>query len=158
VVGAALERVRLQLGQRSVEIRIPSDFPLLPVDPTLIEQLLVNLVENALRHTPADSPIELGAIHDGRTALLEILDRGPGLPPGGETRVFEKFYRGPASPPGGSGLGLAICRGIAHAHGGTIEATNRPGGGLLVRVRIPIEGEPPPLPSEEASGAAPPVG
>jgi two-component system sensor histidine kinase KdpD len=151
IVGAALERLGPRLTGRPVEARIPDDLPLVSVDPVLIEQVFLNLVENAVQHTPPGSPIEIVASQDGASIDVQVLDRGPGLPPGAEARVFEKFYRGPGAPPGGSGLGLAICRGIVTAHGGTVEARNRAGGGALLRVRLPPAGEAPRLPPLEAA-------
>lgn len=74
-------------------------------------------------------------------------DRGPGLPPGEESRVFEKFFRGQAGPAPGAGLGLAICRAIVLAHGGTIEAKQRPAGGTVIRFILPIGGVPPLVPT-----------
>ena len=79
-----------------------------------------------------------------------MFDRGPGLPPGAEGRVFERFYRGAHTAIGGVGLGLPICRGIAEAHGGTIEAANRPEGGAAFRVRIPLMGDAPTVPKDSA--------
>jgi two-component system sensor histidine kinase KdpD len=84
--------------------------------------------------------------------IVDVADRGPGLPPGEETRIFEKFYRSVGAPPGaGVGLGLTICRGIVQAHGGRIWAENRPGGGAVFRFTLPIEGTPPTLPPREAA-------
>jgi two-component system sensor histidine kinase KdpD len=115
-----------------------------PLDETLIEQVIYNLVENALKYTPAGSPIEIRAESGAGELRIEILDRGPGLPPGEEQRVFEKFYRArEANRPGGIGLGLTIARGIVEAHGGTMTAANREGGGASFRFTLPIEGEPP---------------
>jgi two-component system sensor histidine kinase KdpD len=98
--------------------------------------LLVNLLDNASKHTPEGSAIELSARRDETALVLEVADRGPGLPTGGEQLVFERFFRGTQGGTG-VGLGLAVCRGIATAHAGTIEAENRAGGGAVFRVRIP---------------------
>ena len=150
IVGSALERAGPRLEGRRVQSRIPDDLPLVPADPVLIEQVLVNLLENAGRYTPAGTPIDISVSRDGDRVRVEVLDRGPGLPAGTETRVFEKFFRGPGAPAGGSGLGLTICRGIVAAHGGRIEAANRPEGGASFRFTLPIDGQPPPLPEREA--------
>ena len=128
--------------------------PLVPLDEVSIEQVLVNLLENAMRYTPPGSPIVLSAWPEGALVVVEVADRGPGLAPGDEDRVFEKFYRAQASPHG-VGLGLAICRGIVEAHGGRIWAENRPGGGAAFRFELPIEGQPPVLPFETPAGANP---
>jgi two-component system sensor histidine kinase KdpD len=149
IVGSALERVGPRLEGRPFQSRIPEDLPLVPADPVLIEQVLVNLLENAVRYTPAGTPIDISAAREGDRVRVEVLDRGPGLAAGIETRVFETFFRGPGVPSGGSGLGLAICRGIVVAHGGSIEAANRPQGGAAFGFTLPIDGQPPTVPREE---------
>ena len=149
IVGAALERLGPRLEGRPFQSRIPEDLPLVPADPVLIEQVLVNLVENAVRYTPPGTPIDISAAREGDRIRVEVLDRGPGLAAGIEGRVFETFFRGPGVPSGGSGLGLAICRGIVVAHGGTIEAANRPDGGASFGFTLPIDGQPPTVPREE---------
>jgi two-component system sensor histidine kinase KdpD len=127
-----------------VDLRVAADLPLVPLDDVLFEQVVWNLVENALKYTPADTPIEVRAALDGAVLRLEVADRGPGLPRGEEQRVFEKFYRGPdAAARPGVGLGLAICHSIVRAHGGTIEAANRAEGGAVFTVRLPLAGRPP---------------
>jgi two-component system, OmpR family, sensor histidine kinase KdpD len=155
VVGAALTRLGSRLGRRPVNVRIAREAGMAHVDPVLLEQAVVNLLENVVQHTPADTPVELAATADRAWLELEVLDRGPGLPGGFESRVFEKFVRGPNAAPGGSGLGLAICRGVAVAHGGTIGAENRVGGGAVVRLRLPVTGAPPSVP-QEADGSGRP--
>jgi two-component system sensor histidine kinase KdpD len=114
-------------------------------DAVLVEQALVNLLENACRYTPAGTPIEITARSHGNKTVLEIADRGPGLPPGEEQRIFEKFQRGTAMKPDsrGAGLGLAICRGIMDAHGGRISARNREGGGAVFRLEFAADSPPP---------------
>jgi len=116
--------------------------PFVPIDSVLIEQVFINLLENAIKYTPAHSPIDLSASADSTMVTIEVADRGPGLPTGDEQRIFEKFYRAsaPASRNGsGVGLGLTICRGIVEAHGGRIWAENRSGGGAVFRFTLPIE-------------------
>jgi two-component system sensor histidine kinase KdpD len=112
------------------------------VDDVLMGQLLSNLLENAAKYTPLGSPLEIGAFEESGTVILEVRDRGPGVPPGDEERIFEKFYRGQsekmAGKVRGAGLGLPICRAIAQAHRGTIQALPRPGGGTIFRVSLPI--------------------
>jgi two-component system sensor histidine kinase KdpD len=155
LVGAVLNRFESSLEKRDVRISVPSEL-LAPVDPVLFEQVLVNLIENALKHTPPESPIEISAKSEDGFVAIEVADRGPGLPKGSEASIFEKFVRGEGRGRG-VGLGLAICRGIVQVHGGTIEAKNRAGGGASFRVTLPLEGDPPRLPSEPASlGGGPP--
>jgi two-component system, OmpR family, sensor histidine kinase KdpD len=145
VIGAALTRTEALLGDRPVNIEISPDLPQVNVDPVLVEQLLVNLLENAVKHTPAGSGVDVRATRaDAGTGVnLEIADSGPGIAPGEEERIFERFYRGAGSRPPGAGLGLAICRAIARAHGATLRASNRPGGGAVFRLGLPVEGSPP---------------
>ena len=154
LVGSALNRLESKLGARRVETRLPSDLPLLSVDPVLIEQVLINLVDNAIKYTPSATPIEISAGSRRQAIEVTVADRGPGLAPGEESRLFERFYRGGANGAGGAGLGLAICRGIIEAHGGTVTAENRPGGGALFRLIIPIVGSPPAVPTKEDEARA----
>jgi two-component system sensor histidine kinase KdpD len=148
VVGAALGRFGKALAGRAVATRVPSELPLVPMDDVLIEQVLINLLDNALKYTPPGSPIEVTAADTGGAVLIEVADRGPGLLPGEEQRIFEKFHRSEATPTvRGAGLGLAICRGIVQAHGGRIWAENRPGGGVTVRFTLPVK-DAPPIPIE----------
>jgi len=113
------------------------------IDDVLIEQVLVNLLDNALKYTPAKSPIEILATATDRAVTVEVADHGPGLPPGQEDRVFEKFYRGQPLGGRGAGLGLSICQGIVRAHGGRIWAQNRPEGGVAFLFTLPITEKPP---------------
>jgi two-component system sensor histidine kinase KdpD len=149
-VGSALQRFGARLRRRIVTTNIPADLPLVPLDPLLIEQVLINLVDNALKYTPEDTPIEISAVAAAGGVAVEVADRGPGLAPGDEQRVFDKFYRTRAEPGRGSGLGLAICRGIVEAHGGSIRAANRAGGGVAFRFTLPIEGAPPKITTPDA--------
>jgi two-component system sensor histidine kinase KdpD len=145
IVGSALVRTRQELGERRVEVSIPLDLPLLLVDGLLLEQLFVNVLENASRYTPSDATVVITAKPEGRWIDVSITDNGPGLPPGSEESIFEKFYRGnPTVDAGrGSGLGLAICRAVAKIHGGTITARNRPKGGIEFLLRLPLPENPP---------------
>jgi two-component system sensor histidine kinase KdpD len=139
VVGSAIMRLEKKLGDRKLETHIDPDLPLVPMDALLIEQVLVNLVENAIKYTPPESPIELSVRLDESRIRVEVVDHGPGLPEGDREKVFEKFYRGPQKERrGGAGLGLAICKGIVQIHGGTIVAKNRPGGGAVFAFTIPL--------------------
>ncbi len=144
VVGAALGRFGKALAHRIVTARIPPELPLVPMDDVLIEQVLTNLIDNVIKYTPSDSPIEITAGDTGGAVLIEVADRGPGLRPGEEQEIFEKFHRAERGPSvRGAGLGLAIARGIVRAHGGRIWAENRPGGGVSVRFSLPVKDAPP---------------
>lgn len=146
VIGASLQQLERRLKHRALTVDVPADLPLVEVDETGMEQVLTNLIDNAIEYTPCDKPIEIATWSDGGSVILEVRDRGPGLPKDAEERVFDKFFRaGGASGHGrrGMGLGLAICRGIIHAHGGTITARQREGGGAIFRIGLPQVGAPP---------------
>lgn len=140
VVGGALTRVEKQLTGRPIHTHVDASLPLAPMDTVLVEQVLINLLENANRYTPPRSAIEISASASATELLVEVADLGPGLAAGTEERVFEKFYRA-ESRQGGAGLGLAICRAIVSAHGGRIWAENRSGGGAAFKFALPL-GEP----------------
>jgi len=136
-IGAAIRRAEHALGDRPLRIDVPPDLPLPLIDPVLVEQALIHLLENAARHTPPGTPVEISAAAAGDRLTVRVADRGPGLPPGEVGHVFDKFYRADAGR-GGSGLGLAICRAIAAAHGGTVAAANRDGGGAEFTLSLPL--------------------
>jgi two-component system sensor histidine kinase KdpD len=151
VVGAALEASRGMLARHKVEARIPRSLPLVRFDAVLIERVLVNLLENAAKYTPAGSTVTLSAELAGERLSVSVADNGPGLPKGREEAVFQKFARGEresATP--GVGLGLAICRAIVESHQGTIVGANRPGGGAVLTFTLPL-GIPPALAAESQS-------
>lgn len=152
IVGAALGHMARQLKDHPVITHLSDELPLVPMDDLLIEQVLVNLVENAAKYSPAGSPIELSARAEDDRLTMEIADRGPGLPPAELDRVFEKFYRSAnSSGRAGAGLGLAICRGVIELHGGRIVAENRPGGGAVFRFWLPLASGQPEIPDPEPS-------
>jgi len=144
-----------RLAHHPVAIKLPSGLPLVHVDPVMIEQVFENLIENAVKYTPPGTAIEIGAeVGDGKTVCW-VADRGDGLPAGKEDMLFEKFYRGAKEgAQSGVGLGLTICRAIVEAHGGSIRAENREGGGARFSFTIPVTGEPPQIASEEEQLAA----
>ena len=157
IVGVALNAVKRELKNHDVRVTIPIDFPLLNFDGFLIEQVFVNLLENASRYTPPRSEIEITAIAKEKRAEIRIADNGQGLPAGSEEKVFDKFFRGAMVAPDGRrgvGLGLAICRAIVEAHGGTITATNRPKGGAEFVVELPCVETPPTVEAEAAAISA----
>jgi two-component system sensor histidine kinase KdpD len=143
VIGSALARLEGALRGREVDVDLPGDLLLIPIDAVLIEQVLVNLLENAIQYTPRGSRIEISAKPGTAEVEVRIADRGPGIPAGEEEKIFEKFHRGAAVDQRGTGLGLAVCRAMVQAHGGRIRAENRAGGGAVFRFTLPIEGRPP---------------
>ncbi|BBA70914.1 sensor histidine kinase [Geobacter sulfurreducens] len=141
LIGCALAALERRIGERGIDVRLPPDLPLVRMDMVLMTQVLVNLLDNALKYSPPDSGVEITARVDGGRLRIEMADRGPGIPEKDLKRVFDKFYR-IAVPEGaqGTGLGLSICKGIVEAHGGSIRAENRTGGGLRVIVTLPLTG------------------
>jgi two-component system sensor histidine kinase KdpD len=138
VVGGALSRMEDRLRGRKVSAKIPADLPLVPLDPVLMEQVLINLLENATKHTPAGTPIDIVVTESDDEVAIDVADRGAGVPPSEAERIFEKFYRAHEREGGGVGLGLTICRGIVTAHGGRIWLEPRPDGGAVFRIVLPL--------------------
>lgn len=138
-----LECVQSLLGDRKTQINVPEDL-FLEVDPSLIRQVLVNIVENAVHYTPAGSPVEINAYADNGQVRMSVADRGPGIPPNDLEHIFDKFARVRSGRqrntmyPAGTGLGLAICRGYVEAHDGRIWAENRDDGGAIFYVTLPL--------------------
>jgi two-component system sensor histidine kinase KdpD len=140
VIGAALQPLGARIGSRPIQVDAPADLPLVPMDFVLMTQVLTNLVDNALKYSAADAPIEIRAEVVGDRLRIIVADRGVGIPPTDLERVFDKFYR--VQRPGsvtGTGLGLSIARGMVEAQGGSIRASNRPGGGTVMTVHLPRE-------------------
>jgi two-component system sensor histidine kinase KdpD len=140
LVGSALSRFDKELAERPLWLDVADG--LAYVDPILTEQLLVNLIDNAIKHTPSGCAVEVIARREPHAALIEICDSGPGLPDGPADQVFEKFFTGHARA-SGAGLGLAVCRAIAIAHHGRIEAAPGAEGGSVFRVWFPDVGDVP---------------
>jgi two-component system sensor histidine kinase KdpD len=135
----ALARLEGRLAEHPVEVALPANLPQVNVDSGLVARVLVNLLENAVKHTPPGTRITISAgIEEGAVRVV-VDDNGPGLPPGPPERLFAKFQRGDTETggPGGAGLGLAICKAIIDAHGGHIAATQRPGGGARFVFTLP---------------------
>ena len=145
VVVAAIAQLEPRLGKREVRLGLAPDLPLISVDPVLLEQLVVNLVENAVKYA-GESAIEVEARAETGAMVMTVADRGPGISPGFEERIFERFFRGRHAGASGVGLGLPICKAICEAHGGSIRASSRDGGGAVFTVTLPLIGTPPSLP------------
>jgi len=147
VVGSGTRLLAHLLAGHPLSIQLPGDLPLVRFDAVLIERVLCNLLENAAKYSPAGSPIGLAACVKAGMLEVSVDNDGPGFPPDRIDEVFDPFVRGhDETPVAGTGLGLAICKAIVHAHGGTIEATNRPGG-ACVRFALPL-GTPPAMADE----------
>jgi two-component system sensor histidine kinase KdpD len=138
VIGCALAQLDTQLGAHPVTIHLPPDLPLVKIDDLLMERVVINLLENAMKYTSPGTAIEISGEIQDQAILVTIADRGPGLPVGAEERLFEKFYQVAPGSARGAGLGLTICRSIIEAHGGSIWAANRPGGGAIFSFTIPL--------------------
>jgi two-component system sensor histidine kinase KdpD len=138
IVASAVARLRRELAHLQVQVDLPAGLPLLHVDPVLIEQVLVNLLDNAGKH--AQASIAINAAIEGEQIKLRVVDDGPGIAEADRLRVFEMFYRarqGDGAP--GTGLGLSICRGLIEAHGGRITALAGPGDrGTAIEITLPL--------------------
>ena len=144
LVGAALNELGSQLIHHPVASRLPADLALIFVDGLMIQSVLVNLLENAVKYTPSGGGIEITAEEETEGVIVSVADSGPGLAPGEEKRVFDKFYRTQRESGNlGVGLGLAICRAIVEAHGGRIWVEPGPKGGAVFRFLIPRHASPP---------------
>jgi len=138
LVNPTLERLHARLAGRVVDTLLPDSLPALYVDGALMIQALINLLENAAKHTAPGTGITIRAGREDGFVRVDVEDQGPGLPPGDPERLFEKFQRGhEESNTGGAGLGLAICRAIVHAHRGRIFAVTRPQGGATFSFTMP---------------------
>jgi two-component system, OmpR family, sensor histidine kinase KdpD len=142
IVAEAVSRVKRRSGKHAIAIDIPGELFMVPMDGTLIEQVLVNLLDNAIQHTPEDAGIRIVVRREASRAVFEVGDRGIGIPQEALPRLFDRFYTRQATETErkGAGLGLSICKAIVEAHGGVISAQNDPAGGALFRFTLPLEG------------------
>jgi two-component system sensor histidine kinase KdpD len=141
IAGRAVKQISMSLQTHRVELDSPSDLPAIFVDPVLIEQLLVNLLDNAIKYSPAGSLICISARAEGNDLVVRVSDEGPGIPREEREAVFDLFYRVRAGDKqtAGTGLGLSICRGIIEAHGGGISAKAGPSGkGTVIEFTLPL--------------------
>lgn len=143
VIGAALDHLGARLQDRTICVNLPPDMPLVPMDFVPIVQVLVNLLDNSLKYTPREQPIDITARIADQYVEIEVADRGPGIPAEDLEHIFDRFYRlqRPGNV-GGTGLGLSICRGIIEAHGGAIRAQYRAGGGASFVFTLPLKAPP----------------
>jgi two-component system sensor histidine kinase KdpD len=150
IIGTVLTLMQKQLVDRQVKVKLPSGIPMLFADSVMIEQVLINLLENAVRYTPIGTGLEITADTSGHAVKISVSDHGPGIPKGQEERLFEKFYQTRhETAQSGVGLGLAICRAIIEVHGGKICAQNRKEGGAEFVFVLPVDHEPPLMEPEE---------
>lgn len=149
LIGSARTRLATPLEGRAVTVET-HDVEFLQVDPVLFEQVLLNLLDNAAKYTPAGSPLDVEVTRSGNGVRLAINDRGPGVSAEEAVRLFDKFFRGSQRAVPGAGLGLAIVRGIVEAHGGRIHVEPRLGGGARFVIDLPLDGTPPEVPEEPA--------
>jgi two-component system sensor histidine kinase KdpD len=148
IVGSVLVRLRQQLARHQVSLVMAPEVPPVLVDYMLFEQVLVNLLDNAVKYSPEDTTITIRLRREGGQVILSVADQGPGIPRTARNRVFERFYRLPeiAGKRGaGTGLGLAICQAVVAAHGGRIWIENGPEPGTTISIALPIRLEPPSL-------------
>ena len=144
VIHDVLGRMHSLLRDHPVQTHISDNLPPIELDYLQIDQVLTNLIENAIRYTPVGSPIEVSVERKGNELVMRVEDRGPGIPLSDREHVFDKFYRvlgnvhNPNYPTTGSGLGLAVCKGLVEAHGGRIWIEPREGGGAVFLIAFPI--------------------
>lgn len=137
IVGSVLARVRERDAARRIKSQVPPGLPLIKGDPVLLTQLLENLLDNALKYSAG--AIDLVVSRDGAQMHVAVADRGPGITPGDEQFIFEPYRRSDRSGQRGAGLGLAVCRAIAHAHSGALQVRPRAGGGASFELSLPVE-------------------
>ncbi len=147
LVHVALKASEKELARHNVRTNIADKLPLVKMDFVLMEQALNNLLVNAAAYTPSGTDVEVSARTENGELVLAVVDHGPGIPSDSLPRLFEKFYRVPGSPAGGTGLGLSIVKQFAEAQGGSVNARNRPDGGAVITIRLPL-GEPPKIEAE----------
>lgn len=149
LLGSAAGRLKKRLNGRPLQITCAPNMPLISIDFVLLEQVIVNLIDNACAYTPPETAIRLAAGVEGNQVVLSVEDDGAGIPPEELSRIFNKFYRIAGTAAGGTGLGLSIAEGIVSAHGGTIEAMNAPQAGARFAIRLPLIGKAPQVKESE---------
>jgi two-component system sensor histidine kinase KdpD len=149
LMGSALRRIGEPTRKYVVKTELPPDLALIRGDFVLLEQVLVNLLDNAMKYSPIGSTIIITAVTEGEELTLSVLDNGSGIPPADLPHIFEKFYRArQTSRIDGTGLGLSICKSIIEAHRGRIWAENRASGGAIIGFNVPVRGDGVEIPPE----------
>jgi two-component system sensor histidine kinase KdpD len=142
IVAEAISRIRARFPERQISVRVPDELLLVQMDGTLIEQVLINLLENAVKHSGDDSLIEVKVKRDGKEAIFEVVDNGEGISDEDFPYLFDSYVpnrRRSADSSRGMGIGLSICMSIIKAHNGRIEAVNKKEGGAIFRFALPLE-------------------
>jgi two-component system, OmpR family, sensor histidine kinase KdpD len=128
---------------RGIQVDVPETLPRVHADPGLLERAVANVVANALAWSPPDRPVQVSAARQGDQVELQVIDHGPGIPPGDRDRLFQPFQRLGDASGSGVGLGLAVAHGFLDAMHGQITPGDTPGGGLTMRISLPIaDGQP----------------
>ena len=143
VVAEAVSRIRKRFASRSISVHVPNELLLVPMDSTLISQVLINLLENAVKHSPNDTTVEVRVKKNENFGVFEVIDHGTGIPDEDLPHIFESYVVGDKKDSDsmrGMGIGLSICMSIIKAHGGKMEAENQPSGGAVFRFVLPLEG------------------
>ncbi|KTE93692.1 histidine kinase [Desulfitobacterium hafniense] len=145
IVAAAVSRIRKRFPQQRIKVEVPEELLLVPMDGTLIEQVLINLIENAIKHSPENAAIEVNVkkLELEKEALFEVIDYGTGIPEQNFPYLFESYVpngKRSADSARGMGIGLSICMSIVKAHHGKMEAANKKAGGATFRFTLPLEG------------------
>lgn len=140
LIGVVAHQMKEDLTHHALRLMLSEPLPSIRIDINWMKQAIQNILRNAIYYTPAGSEIIISASASGNSVSLHIDDNGPGVPKYALPYLFDKFYRVPGSRSGGTGLGLTISKALIEAHGGTINAVNRPGKGLSVIINIPIAG------------------
>ena len=138
LVHVVVKEARRDLARHQLEVQLAPNLPLVQMDFVLMQEALKNLLSNAALHTPPGTLVQISArVRDG-ALLLTVADRGRGIPPESLPRLFDKFYRAPGACTGGTGLGLSVAKGFVEAQGGRLMAENRPDGGALFTISLPV--------------------
>lgn len=140
LIAAAIEEMSALAGRRRIQVSVPESLPPAECDKDMVIRVLKQLLSNALKYSPEESPLTVSAEFTGAAVVIEVVDRGPGVSDEERDRIFEKYYRGRAARSGtpGTGLGLASARAIVQAHGGEIWMTSPPAGGAAFHVSLPV--------------------
>jgi two-component system sensor histidine kinase KdpD len=139
LIHVAVKETRKEFARHKLTVEIAPELPLVTMDFVMTQQALMNLLSNAAIHTPAGTAVHLKAYLEHGEFVVSVADGGPGIDPDTIARIFDKFFRGPNAPTGGTGLGLSLVKGFIEAQNGRVAAANRPGGGGIFTIRLPLD-------------------